>query len=102
MAAIVAVFALGLAGYATYELSQGRVNSTTVQQTGRTPFNAFDPVQSIEVFLSQMESNRLPGIQFEARETLGENNVPAYAVRVRGSNKPPTTLYWLPANIVPS
>lgn len=102
MAAVVAVAALAFAGYAVYNLAQGREKSTTVAQTGPTPPNPFDPVQSISTFLSQMQGNLLPGIQFEARETLGENNVPAYAVRVRGSNKPPAVLYWLPANIVPS
>lgn len=102
MAAVVACFALALAGYSIYQMQQGRVKSTTVVQTGATPFNAFDPTQDIRTFLSQMQGNLLPGIQFEAKETLGENNIPAYAVRVKGSSKPPTTLYWLPANIVPS
>ena len=102
MAAVVAVAALVFAGYAVYNLQQGRVKSTTVAQTGPTPFNAFDPTQDIRTFLAQMQGNLLPGIQFEAKETLGENNIPAWAVRVKGSSKPPTTLYLLPANIVPS
>lgn len=102
MAAIVAIGALALCAYAVHDMMNAREKSTTVQQTGPTPFNAFDPVQPIATFMSQMQSNLLPGIQFEAKETLGENNVPAYAVRVRGSSKPPATVYWLPANMVVS